>query len=322
MNSKSNQKVIIKCAHIQITDHLILGVLKHFIDSGHYTPKYFDVQCECMISWNPVGNALEEGTIDAGFVQAPVAIDLFSINVPIKILLLTHKNGSIAVRTYNANEPGIDPQTLVHYLTNKCLYIPHMLSVQHMLAFKYFQEIGLSPGLSDNPDANLFFEVLPPVLMPQFLVDNDEVGGFSVAEPIGSLAIQQGKAERIFYSGEIWNNHPCCVLAMRDEMINTYPDAVQEFINMLVMAGRFITDNLEESSKIAVSFLDPQNNLGLTEKLIRQVLSQPSGITTDDLMPNLEDIDYLQKYMHKTMGFGSIVDLEKLVDLRFAQNIC
>ena len=56
--------------------------------------------------------------------------------------------------------------------------------------------------------------------------ENEEVGGFIVAEPIGSNAIAKGIADFQFLSASLWKDHPCCVVAMRDEFVSKYPDAV------------------------------------------------------------------------------------------------
>ena len=41
-------KVLLNVAHIQITDHLTLGVLKHLIQTGKVDPKYFELETRCM----------------------------------------------------------------------------------------------------------------------------------------------------------------------------------------------------------------------------------------------------------------------------------
>jgi CheY-like chemotaxis protein len=92
-------KVRLNVAHIQITDHLILGVLKHLIEKSEMTPRYFELETHCMAGWNPVQEALEKGSVDAAFVLAPIAMDLFNYGTPIKLTLLAHKSGSIFVRS-------------------------------------------------------------------------------------------------------------------------------------------------------------------------------------------------------------------------------
>ena len=49
---------------------------------------------------------------------------------------------------------------------------------------------------------------------------------------------------------------------------------------------------------------------------------KPLGIKTNDLFPVIEDLERIQRYMANTMGIGSLIDLEKFVDIRFAENAC
>jgi chemotaxis signal transduction protein len=109
---------------------------------------------------------------------------------------------------------------------------------------------------------------------------------------------------------------------MRDDFIDAYPDAVQEFVNMLVQAGQFIAQEPEKAAAIAVEFLDPEKKLGLSVPILRNVLKEPRGIKTDDLFPVIEDLDRIQRYMAEEMGIGTLIDLEKFVDTRFAQVAC
>jgi len=42
----------------------------------------------------------------------------------------------------------------------------------------------------------------------------------------------------------------------------------------------------------------------------------------DDLYPVINDLDTIQRYMHDEMGIGTLIDVEKFVDLRFAEAAC
>ncbi len=148
--------------------------------------------------------------------------------------------------------------------------------------------------------------------------ENEMVGGFIVAEPIGSNAIASGIAELEFISGTAWNDHPCCIVAMRDEFIAEYPDAVYEFTSLLVQAGEYVEKNKDKAAEIAVAFLDPRQEQGLTTQVLKKVLDEDHGLTMTDLFPNLKELDKMQRYMHDEMGIGVLIDLEKFVDLRFA----
>jgi chemotaxis signal transduction protein/ABC-type nitrate/sulfonate/bicarbonate transport system substrate-binding protein len=307
-------KVNLRMAHIQITDHLTLGVLKHMIASGEKTPEHFELETLCMPSWNPVQDALEKGTVAGAFILAPAAMDLFSYGVPIKLVLFAHRNGSIMVR----NKEGKYAKPYQQFFKHKSFFIPHKMSIHNMLAHMYFSQMGLRPGVAGSEAVNVLFDVVPPVQMPNFLKENIDACGFMVAEPIGSRAIAAGVAEQQVLSSELWENHPCCVVVFREDFIRDHEEAVQECVNLLIEAGRMIRENTDKAAQIAVSFLDPKKELGLRKGLLKNVLSDPKGIRTDDLYPVKGDLETIQDYMVGKMGVGRSIDLDAFVETRFA----
>lgn len=310
-------KRLLSAAHIQITDHLSLGILKHLLATDKLSSQFFELETVCMPSWNPVQKALETGEVDVAFILAPIAMDLFSFGASIKIVLLAHKNGSIFVRKRNGQD-----QEPVLFFKNKTFYIPHEMSIHHMLSHMFLRGLGLRPGFEGRGDFDVFFEVVPPIKMPEFLAANPNAVGFSVAEPLGTQAIAAGTADLLFLSGELWENHPCCVVAVRDEVIEQDPDVVQEFVNLLVKAGQFIDKSPETAATMGIPFLDPDGTLGLKEVVLRDVLKESGGIKTNDMLPVVEDFDKIQRYMVDEMGIGTLIDLETFVDTRFAEIAC
>ncbi len=309
-------KVQMKIGHIQITDHLALGILKHQIETGQVIPRHFELEAQCMPGWNPVQKTLESGEIDGAFVLAPIAMDLFGFDIPIKMILMAHKNGSAFVRALNTESYEFD--TMKDFYKYKVINIPHKMSIHNILAHRFLTELGLKPGVAGKTGVNVRFEVVPPINMPAIMQANDMIGGFIVAEPIGSNAIASGIAEMEFISGSAWEDHPCCIVAMRDEFISEYPDAVQEFTSLLIQAGEYGEKNKSEAAEIAVAFLDPNQKLGLTTAVLKKVLEEEYGLTLTGLYPNLDDLDKMQRYMHDKMDIGVLINLNKFVDLRFA----
>jgi len=320
LKKTASGKTRLKIAHIPITDHVVLGALKHLINTGELKPKHFELETKRMMLWNPVQVALEKGDVDGVLILAPIAMDLFSFGMPIKLVLLAHKNGSICVRNKGELVPGKEP--LRDFFFKKTFYLPHLLSVHHMLSTMFLREIGLKPGLSDNPEANAYFEVIPPIKMPDFQSKDKDVGGFMVAEPVGTKAIVTGTGELMYLSSEIWPNHPCCVIVLRDDIIEFDPDAIQEFVNMSVLAGQFVSKKPDTAAQIAVDFLDPDGTIGLKAPVLEKVLTSEDRIITDDLFPNITDLDRIQIYMREKMGIGTLIDMEKFVDTRFAEIAC
>ena len=136
-------RVRLKVAHIQITDHLTLGVLRNKIESGEFNPRTFELETCKMPSWNPVQESMEDGEVDAVFVLAPIAMDMFSVGVPLKLVLFAHKNGSIMVRSKKGEyKPGDGS-----FFQDRSFFIPHRLSIHHMLSHMFLSGLGLKPGV-------------------------------------------------------------------------------------------------------------------------------------------------------------------------------
>jgi ABC-type nitrate/sulfonate/bicarbonate transport system substrate-binding protein len=322
LQKTASGKTRLKIAHIPITDHIVLGALKHLISDGTFNPQHFELETQRMMLWNPVQVALEKGDVDGVFILAPIAMDLFSFGLPVKLVLLAHKNGSICVRNKENELQLSNKESLKNFFNQKTFYLPHLLSVHHMLSTIFLRELGLNPGLSDDPNVNAYFEVIPPIKMPDFQSKDKDVGGFMVAEPVGTKAIATGVGDLMYISSELWPNHPCCVIVLRDDIIEFDPEAVQEFVNMSVLAGQYVTDNPLKSAEIAVNFLDPDKKIGLKVPVLEKVLKSEDRIITNDLFPNINDLDRIQIYMKEKMGMGTLIDMEKFVDTRFAEIAC
>ncbi|ETR66910.1 MAG: sulfonate/nitrate/taurine transport system substrate-binding protein, partial [Candidatus Magnetoglobus multicellularis str. Araruama] len=246
-----------------------MGVLQHLISKKKLTPKHFELDIHRMLLWNPIQKSLEDGDVDVALILAPIVMDLFSHDVPIKIVLLAHKNGSICVRNKAFGDIDLDQESLKNFFHNKLFYLPHTLSVHRILADIYLRELGLNPGYAGQDDVNICFEVIPPIMMPDFQSQDKNVAGFMVAEPIGAKAIALNVGEELILSGQLWNDHPCCVVAMRDEFIANHPDAAREFIHLFIQAGKYVENNKKEAARIAVAYLDPDRNLGYSETILQ-----------------------------------------------------
>ena len=312
-------RVRFKVAHIQITDHLTLGVLKHKIESGEYEPKSFELETVKMPSWNPVQDSMEAAEVDAVFVLAPIAMDMFSAGVPLKLVLFAHKNGSIMVRS----KQGKYRQGDASFFRDRSFFIPHRLSIHHMLSHMFLSDLGLKPGVpGTGQEIDVTFEVVPPIKMPEFLANDPSACGFMVAEPLGSKAIKAGIADLQLLSGKLWADHPCCVVCFRDEVIAEHPEAIQEFCDLLVKSGQFIAQEPDLAAQIAVKFLDPDKALGLAPEILKKVLTEPNGITTHDLYPVKQDLARIQDYMMNEMDIGTGIDIDQFVEPKFADKAC
>lgn len=304
-------KPVIKIGHLKITDHLILGVTDLKVKKGKEKLDYCSLQTVLKTGWMEMADSLADGSLDGAFILAPTAMDLFKSGVGIKLVLFTHKAGSVLVKSKVAKVEKIED------FAGKFVLIPYQLSVHNMLFHKLLTEKGLKPGRSGESGVDVFLEVMAPSMMPDVMKDDadGEIAGFIVAEPIGSQAIVAGFGEEFCLSKDLWPGHPCCVFVVRDEVLAKHPDAIQEITNSLVKSGMAIEAKPSAAAVIGASFLSQDR------AVVERVLTEPKDrITTDELFPVIEDLAKIQDYMCDQMKImKSKIDLEKFVDTRFAK---
>ncbi|MCG8641201.1 MAG: ABC transporter substrate-binding protein [Desulfobacterales bacterium] len=302
-----SNKPSIRIGYLNISDHLILGVTERKILKRDEVFKYADLQTRAFIDWHTLGVAFSRGDINAAFMMAPMAMDHFRRGEDIRLVLLGHKNGSVLITNKSANIKSI------YDFKGKDVLIPFHLSTHNMLLYTLLNDHQLKIGIGRDVEV----QTVPPSKMPTYVeIDHEgKIGGFLVAEPFGSNAIKAGLGDEFELSKNIWPDHPCCVLVVKAELIRYFPHAVQELTNSLVKSGKFIKNNLNEAAKIGVFFLNQDI------EVVERILTSPADrITTDTLMPQIEDFERIQDYITNQMGtIYEKIDLEKFIFTRFAE---
>ncbi len=305
------EKPAIKIGYLKITDHLILGVTDLKLKKGMEKFEHCTLSPVVKNGWNEVADALSTKSLDGALILAPTAMDLFKSGVDLKLLLLSHKAGSILVKSKKAHIEKIED------FAGKTVLIPYQLSIHNMLFYKLLSEKGLKPGRSNEKGIDVTLEVVAPFQMPEAIeYDEDgEIGGFIVAEPFGSMVIAKGHGEEFYLSKDLWPKHPCCVFVVRNDIIKKHPEAIQEICNSFVRSGLAIDAQPEPASVIGGNFLSQDSDV-----IFKVLTDPPDRILTGELFPIIKDLDTIQKYMMDEMKImTSLIDLEKFVDTSFAK---
>ena len=300
------QKPKITVGYLKITDHLILGVTADKLHKGTESFKYFDLEMRPYRGWNPLAEDLRSGVIDGACVLAPLAMELFHAGQKINVVLQTHKSGSTIVTNKRANINSLED------FKGKAVLIPHYLSVHHLLFDRLLRESGLEIGAGKD----IVFDVVAPSEILEIIEwdEKGKVGGFIVAEPFGSQVVKAGYGDEFKLSKEIWPNHPCCVLAIKEDVIGKNPDAVNELVTSLVASGKFITDSPDAAAEIGATFLSQD------VEVIKRVLNNPGRVTYNELFPVIDDFEYIQTYLTETIqAMSEKINLNRFLDTQFAR---
>lgn len=274
------------------------------IEKGVETLQHCSLETQLMGGWNDIGEALTAGDIDMAFILAPFAMELFHSQVPLKLLMLAHRSGSIIVANKRANIHSIQD------FKGKTVLIPYHLSVHHML----FDQLLRKAGLTVGPGKDVVLETVAPAQIPQYIEWDEagDIGGYIVAEPFGSVVIEKGLGTEFKLSKDLWPDHPCCVVVARDEIIQKHPEALKELTASFTTSGKLVHEKPESAVKVGSWFL------GQSEPVLSRVLMPGNTVTYKDLTPNLQEFDLMQNYLTTTISaMSGKIDLEKFYDQRF-----
>ncbi|MCL1884365.1 MAG: ABC transporter substrate-binding protein [Defluviitaleaceae bacterium] len=289
--------------YLPIIDHLILGMTK---EKGLQKSELNLVK---KFGWNEIGEAMKSGEIDIAFMLAPYAMDMYYSEKNIKLLLLSHRDGSIVVANKAANINSLAD------FKGKTVLIPFQASMHHILLHKRLQEEGISVGIGKDVTT----EVVAPGQIPMMIEYDPDgfIAGYIVAEPFGTMVVNNGLGNVMTLSKEITPDHPCCAVVVRDSLIKENPDVVQEFISALVDAGKSVYTNVDSTIKTAVDFL------GQPEDVVSAILKDSNRrVSMDKLMPKAEEFNYIQNYLMDTVSTPALsgkINVDEFLDLSFAK---
>ena len=287
-------KVTLKIGYLPVTDHLLMiGAVREKFKNLVVQPVRFS-------SWTENAEALKAGDIDGSFLLTPKGLKYREKDVPIRAVLLGHRNGSSITVKNNGDITSIKD------MKGKIIAVPSPFSTHNILLRKILAENGIDAAR----DVRIIS--LSPQAMLETLVTG-RIHGFIVAEPFGIQAERERIGKVLILSKDIWHDHICCVLNIREDIIEKYPEVVQELVTGFTKTASFITSDPLQAAKESVSLL------GHKRAIIEKVLTSPPGrVTFNNLVPEVADFYAIQKYM-KTLGLpGANVDLSAYINNSFA----
>lgn len=236
----------VKIGYLPITDASPL-LIAHA--RGYFHEEGLDVARPLRVrSWSALAESFLTGKFNVVHMLLPIPLWMrYNNKIPVKILAWNHTNGSaVTVRADSGIKGFAD-------LGRKQVAVPYWYSMHNVILQMGLKKMGLRPVIRSQsstlkPDeVNLF--ILKPSEMPAALFGK-KIDGYVVAEPFNAIAEMRIKARIMRFTGDIWQNHPCCVVVMNEKITRSNPVFVQKVINSIVRAQLWMTHNLEQSAKI------------------------------------------------------------------------
>lgn len=288
-------KVTLKIGYLPITDHLLM------IAAEREQFKTVGIQPVKFSSWPEIAEALKVGAIDGAFLLTPIGLTLRQKGVPVKVVLLGHRNGSV-ITVKNSGEIS-----KIEDLKGKTIAIPSPFSTHNILLRKILTEKHIDPV----KDLKII-DMAPPEMVNALATGR--IHGYIVAEPFGAQAEALKVGKILTLSKDIWHDHICCVLNLRETVIAKHPEAIQELVSGFIRTAAFIEANPVQAAKGSTRIL------GQKPEIIEKVLTTPRDrLSFLNLVPNRPDFAATQDYMVKFGIAREKVDLAGYLDDRFAR---
>src|SRR6188768_1711346 len=166
----------------------------------------FEFEYSKYSGWPEIKESLMSNRIQAAYMLAPLVMDLADKKIPVKIVSLGHRSGAvIMVRTDSAYQKFAD-------LRGKRIAIPSRFAVDFLFLRKMLARENMTPK-------DIEIMEMPPPDMPAALYAN-AVDAYCTGEPFGAAAQRAGYARPLRMTRDEWRNYICCVLTVREELIN------------------------------------------------------------------------------------------------------
>ena len=261
------QQDVLRIGYLPITDAaplLIAHSRGFFQEQGLAVPRPVMVR-----SWNVLTESFIAGKFDLTHMLFPIPVWMrFKQKLPVKILGWDHTNGSALTVRGDSHIRGFAD------LGGCQIAVPSWYSTQNLVVQLAIRAQGLVPvirpqnaPLAPN-EVNLF--ILSPPEMPPALLGR-KIDGFIVAEPFNALAEIKLRARIMRFTGDIWKNHPCCVLVVREDLTLTRPERVQRAVNAVVRAQLWCEHNREEAAHLLSR--DGQGYLPVRADVLKRVFT-------------------------------------------------
>jgi NitT/TauT family transport system substrate-binding protein len=255
--------------------------------------------------WPEIKESLMAGRIEAGFMLAPLVMDLADKGIPLKIVSLGHRSGAvIMVRTGS-------PIQRFRQLAGKRIAIPSRFAVDFLFLRRMLAQEDMTPDEIEIVE-------MPPPDMPAALYA-DAVDAYCTGEPFGAAAQHAGYARPLRMTRDEWRNYICCVLTVREELIQSSPALVQDLVDHVLGAGVWLDADRSNRDK-AVQIAAGREFFNQDPDILRFVMENPTDrVTYGDLRMIRSEFEELMQLSIEAGTLSRPVAYETYMDERFAR---
>jgi len=237
---------VVRIGYLPITDAsalLVAHAMGFFEDEGLKAEKPTLIR-----GWSPLIEGFAAKKFNLVHFLKPIPIWMrYNNKFPVKITGWAHTNGSGLVV---GKHTGVDK---FEELGGKQIAVPYWYSMHNIVLQMALKNAGLEPVIQDQTDPlkpnQVNLQIMPPPDMPPALAAK-KIDAYIVAEPFNAAGEVLAGAKMLRFTGDVWKNHPCCVVCMHDEHVEKKKVWSQKVMNAVVRGALYAQENKEEVAKM------------------------------------------------------------------------
>lgn len=254
--------------------------------------------------WPELKESLMSGGVQAAYMLAPLVMDLADKQVPVKIVSIGHRSGAVIMVHADS------PYRTFRDLQGKRIAIPSRFAVDFLFLRKMLANEGMT---TDDVEV----VEMAPADMPAALYVKG-VDAYCTGEPFGAAAQKAGYALPLRMTRDEWPRYMCCVLTVREELIRDNRPLVQNMVDYVLAAGRWL-DGQRQNREKAVQIAARREYFNQDPEILRFVMDNPEDrVTYGDLKMIPREFEELMEMAVAGGALERPVPYAKYVDESFA----
>ncbi|TVQ57374.1 MAG: ABC transporter substrate-binding protein [Rhodobacteraceae bacterium] len=240
--SYAQEDEVVRLGYLPITDATALLVAHA---KGFFADEGLEAEAPTLMrGWSPLIEGFVANRFNVVHFLNPIPIWMrYNNQFPVKVLAWAHTNGSGLVVGAHTDITDFSQ------LGGKRVAVPFWYSMHNIVLQYALRQSGVTPvikpegaALAPN-ECNL--QVMAPPEMPPALAARN-LDAYIVAEPFNALGELRAGARMLRFTGDIWKNHPCCVVSMHEAAVNERPEWTQKVVNAVVKGAVYASMHKEE----------------------------------------------------------------------------
>lgn len=237
---------VVKIGYLPITDATALLVAHGM---GYFEEEGLKVDRPTLIrGWSPLVEGFVSHKFNLVHLLKPIPVWMrYNNKIPVKLMAWAHTNGSALVVGRHTEITDFS------HLGGKQVAVPFWYSMHNIVLQYALRKSGITPVIKAEGEAlapnECNLQILPPPEMPASLASR-KIDAFIVAEPFNAMGEIRAGGRVLRFTGDIWKNHPCCVICMHEQATTEKQEWTQKVMNAVVKAQIYASQNKAEAARL------------------------------------------------------------------------